>query len=230
MNLIITRGVTVILVICAVIVTALLIRDELISSGIPELDPIPVRVLSDMAWQRATDTDPVLGPRAARIKIVKFYDYECPFCRSLQSNLDQIRQKYPDDLAIIHRHYPLSYHPTAYPSAVAAECAQEQGQFEAYHAELFERQESSANPNWIGLAKRVGILNLPDFRECVGQELPSSKIKRDILLADSLEISAIPTLIVEGSVFEGVLSVNDLDKIIQNIIRDDKGSIVDDQY
>ncbi|MYE63151.1 MAG: hypothetical protein F4100_04215 [Rhodothermaceae bacterium] len=51
-----------------------------------------------------------------------------------------------------------------------------------------------------------------------------------VLLADSLEISAIPTLIVEGSVFEGVLSVNDLDKIIQNIIRDDKGAIVDDQY
>ncbi len=213
--------VTTILVICAVIVTALLVRREFFLSGdISKPDPSPVRQLDVTAWQQASENGLILGSHTAKIKIVEFYDYECPYCRRVQPTVDEIRQKYPTDIAIVYRHFPLSFHATAYSSAIAAECANYQGRFEAYHEALFERQDLSASPDWTGLAQTVGMPDLSRFRECVEQGVPSEKVDADTRLADSLEINAIPTLIVNGKLFQGVLSVNELDKIVQQALRD----------
>ena len=222
MKSITSRVATTILVICAVIITALLVRREFFLSEVSASEPIPVRHLSDSTWNKIIGRDLILGSHTAKIKIVEFYDYECPFCRSIQPALNEILRKYPNDVAIIHRHFPLPYHSTAYSSAIAVECASEQNQFEAYHAALFERQRLSASLNWTELARIVGIPDLPRFQECVEAEIHSDKIKRDMRLAESLQINAIPTLIVEGVVFEGVLTVNELDKIIQDVTQLDR--------
>ncbi len=60
----------------------------------PQSDPIPVRQLDVDAWQQALENGLMMGSDTAKIKIVEFYDYECPFCRRIQPNLDEIRQKY----------------------------------------------------------------------------------------------------------------------------------------
>ena len=68
-----------------------------------------------------------IWPENGKIKIVEFFDYECPFCQRIQPTLNEIHRRYPNDVAIIHRHFPLPYHSSAYPSAVASESANEQG-------------------------------------------------------------------------------------------------------
>ena len=80
-------------------------------------------ILSDSLWQVISEYQTASGPRSAPVKLVEFYDYECPFCGDFQPVLDTIRAKYPDEVTVIYRHYPLSYHTGAYDAAIAAECA-----------------------------------------------------------------------------------------------------------
>ena len=218
MKLSFSKILTAILVSCAVIITVLLVRREFFVSESSRPEPVPIRQLSDDEWQRASGNGIVLGPAAARVKIVEFYDYECPFCGRVYPTLNEIRQRYPDDIAIIHRHFPLPSHATAYPSAIAVECANEQGKFEPYHEALFKRQEAPVNLDWAGLARTAEVPDVSGFRECVEQEFFSEKVNDDIQLAESLQIAAIPSLIIEGSLFEGVLTVDELDKIVQDIL------------
>ncbi|MDE2770924.1 MAG: DsbA family protein [Bacteroidota bacterium] len=212
---------TTVLVVCAVTITAILLRREFFSpDDLTEPSPSPIRQLDVDAWRQASENGIILGSSTAKVKIVEFYDYECSFCSRVRPTLDEIRQKYPAEVAIVHRHFPLSFHTTAYQSAVAAECAHSQGRFEVYHKALFEQQGLSASLDWIGLARVVGMPDLPRFRECVEQRVPSEKIDDDIQLGESLAITAIPTLIVERKLFQGVLTTTELDEIVRRAIQD----------
>jgi len=223
------RIATTILLVCAVTITALIVRREFfLSYNMPQPDLTPIRQIDMDTWQQVLKGGLVIGPSTAKVKIVEFYDYECSFCRRIQPNLNEIRQKYPADVSIILRHYPLSFHATAYSSAIAAECAYSQGLFEVYHGALFEHQNLVATLDWIGLARNVGIPDLPRFRECVEQNIPSVKIDDDIRLGESLEIIAIPTLIINRMLFQGVLAVSDLDKLVQQVIQNSEIPSIDE--
>ncbi len=216
-----SKAISTVLVICALTVTALLVKREIpLFKSIFNFAPSPIRQLDTTTWQRVSENDLILGPYVAEVKIIEFYDYECPFCRRLQSTIDEIRQMYPTDVAVIYRHFPLPSHTTAYPAAIAVECANLQGKFEIYHKALFSLQGVSSNLDWIGLAQAIGVTDLDSFRECVEEEIPSEKINTDTRLARSLEIDAIPTLIVDGKLFQGVLSTSELDKIIQQVLQE----------
>ncbi len=82
---------------------------------------------------------PVRGNADARVTLVEFSDFECPFCIRAVPIVDQIRKAYPNDVKIVYKHLPLTnIHPRAQKSAVAAACAQQQGKFWEYHDKLFE--------------------------------------------------------------------------------------------
>jgi len=219
------RVLTAILVVCAIIITLLLVRREFSSSQPdPVSETIPSRQISNIEWQQLFQNGILLGPPESKVKIVEFYDYECPFCREIQQTLDELRKKYPDEVAVIHRHFPLPSHLGAHSAAIAAECANTQGYFEEYHAILFIRQNMQTGLRWIDIAQIIGIPDLRSFGECINQEIPSAKIESDIKLAKSLQISAIPTLIIEGNVYEGALGLDELDKIVQKYLLSSTGS------
>jgi len=219
------RIATITLVVCAVIITALLVRREFFLSEAIVPKSIPLRHLSDSTWKQLIKSDLMSGSQNAKIKIVEFFDYECPYCRRIQPTLNEIRRRYPNDVAIIYRHFPLPYHSAAFPSAVASECANEQGKFEVYHRKLFEHQGQATSTDWVGLARNVEIPNITGFRECIEQSIPSEKIYSDMRLGESLEIAAIPTLIVDGMLFQGALAINDLDKIVQKALQSQSSQI-----
>lgn len=87
---------------------------------------------------------PVLGDQNAKITIVEFSDFECPFCkRFFDSSYQQIKKEYIDSgkAKLYFRHFPLTQiHPMATPFAIASECANEQGQFWKFHDKIFTSQ------------------------------------------------------------------------------------------
>lgn len=86
---------------------------------------------------------PALGDNNARITIVEFSDFECPFCRRYFSDtFPQLKKEYIDTGKVVmyYRHYPLPFHPLAQPFAIASECANEQGKFWEYHDKIFQAQ------------------------------------------------------------------------------------------
>lgn len=86
---------------------------------------------------------PALGDKNAKITIVEFSDFECPFCRRyFTDTYPQLKKDYIDTgkVAMYYRHYPLPFHPLAQPFAIASECANEQGKFWEYHDKIFKEQ------------------------------------------------------------------------------------------
>lgn len=84
-----------------------------------------------------TDKDHKTGASNGRITIVEFSDFECPYCSRYKATTDQILEAYPDDVTVVFKHFPLSFHQYAKPAAIASECAAEQGKFWEMYDELF---------------------------------------------------------------------------------------------
>src|SRR5215471_2333024 len=86
---------------------------------------------------------PSKGPADARVTIIEFSDFQCPYCQRAVSTMKQVLEKYPSDVRLVYRHLPLeSIHPFARGAAEAAVCADQQGQFWAFHDKLFENNRA----------------------------------------------------------------------------------------
>lgn len=80
-----------------------------------------------------SDQDHVRGNRGAKVLLIEYSDFECPFCSNFHATAQQIIDEYGDDVAWIYRHYPLDQlHPNARPAAIASECVTEIGGDEAF--------------------------------------------------------------------------------------------------
>lgn len=85
--------------------------------------------------------DPVEGSSSAKVTIVEFSDFQCPYCIQADSTVKQILNAYKNDLRLVYKQFPLSQlHPFAQKAAEASLCALDQGKFWLYHDKLFESQ------------------------------------------------------------------------------------------
>ena len=190
------------LVLCALTLTALLVRKELFPAG-PE-NVVEVREID--GWERFAREGHVLGRRAAPVTIVEFSDFQCPFCAAAHRSLVEVRRKYPDEVAVIYRHLPLAGHPHAFTAALATECAADQGAFEAYHDLLFAKQDSIGLVPWDGLARAAGVAEVGRFRECMERETFRDRVERDRAAAFRLRAEGTPTFLVNGKLFRGAVT------------------------
>ena len=86
-------------------------------------------------------TSSVKGPENAKITVVEFSDFQCPFCSRALPTVKQVMSEYKDNVRLVYKHLPLvSLHPRAHITAQAAECAKDQGKFWEFHDQLFEKQ------------------------------------------------------------------------------------------
>jgi len=142
------------------------------------------------------------GPRTARVTIVVYSDFECPYCRLGAQALGGLAHQYPDKLHIVFRHKPLmNVHPYARMAAQAAECAGVQGKFWEFHDALFSHQDdwtrpADAFPQMINLAKQTG-LDIPELNDCFKNPATSALIEADLNNANANQINATPTFLVD---------------------------------
>lgn len=117
-----------------------------------------------------SDEDHIRGSKGAKVILIEYSDFECPFCSDFHSTAQQIVDEYGDDVAWVYRHFPLDFHERARPAAVASECATALGgndSFWAYIDGIFANQEGSLTD--VGLkkiAEDIG-LNAEIFAECL---------------------------------------------------------------
>src|SRR3989338_6374708 len=87
--------------------------------------------------------DAFIGNEKAKVTVVEFSEFQCPFCRSFWSGAyQQIKKEFIDTgkIKFVFRDYPLPFHPADQASAESAECAEEQGKFWEMHDKIFEEQ------------------------------------------------------------------------------------------
>src|ERR1041385_6146718 len=156
---------------------------------------------------------PVRGAANAVVTIVEFSDFECPFCKQVQSALKQVVETYGREVRLVFKHLPLEGYRNSLPAARAAYCAAEQDRFWQFHDALFAAGNLSP-PVFEQIASDLG-LGLPKFQECVASERSRAAVVRDIEAARLLHIESTPSFVVNGKVINGALSFADFQKIIE---------------
>ncbi len=86
---------------------------------------------------------PYKGGKDAKVTVVEFSDFQCPYCARVTAIVKQIEEKYGDKVKVVFKQFPLeSIHPNARPAAEAAMAAHEQGKFWQMHDKLFANQQA----------------------------------------------------------------------------------------
>jgi protein-disulfide isomerase len=148
-------------------------------------------------WVRIAAEGHRIGPEDAEVVIVEFGDYECPFCRRAEGPLQALRRAFPDEVAVVFRHYPLGGHSNAYLGARYAECSADQNRFVEMHRLLFKAITlEDLDPEKV--AQTVHVPDINRFKECVAEAGTHPRIERDITEAKRIGIRSVPTLILEG--------------------------------
>jgi len=140
---------------------------------------------------------PSFGPDNAKVTIVEFSDFQCPFCTRAASVVHQIREKYGDKVRFVFRQYPLPMHGDARLAAQAALAAHQQGKFWEYHDLLFKNQRSLERASLEEYAKQA---NLDVDRLKKGLDDPSLKaaVDADVKLGEEVNVNGTPTVFING--------------------------------
>ena len=121
---------------------------------------------------------------------------------------EQVLDKYPTDVKIVFKHFPLSFHQQAMPAALASMAAEKQGRFWEYHDELFRQQASLSQDKYLEIAGNMG-LDLKQFSLDMMRPSIRNKIDEDISDGKKAGISGTPSIFVNGR----ILKRRDLDAI-----------------
>jgi len=156
---------------------------------------------------------PVKGATNPVVTVVEFSDFECPFCRQVQSVIKQIVERYGRQVRLVFKHMPLEGHRNSLPAARAAYCAAEQDRFWQFHDALFSAGNLSP-PVFEQVASDLG-LGLPKFRECVASERSRAAVVKDMEAARLLRIESTPSFVLNGKVINGALSFAEFQRIIE---------------
>ena len=140
--------------------------------------------------------NPILGKESARLILVEFTDYQCPFCgRYARETFPQLRKQYVENgtirYAVIDQ--PLPMHPEAAKAAEASHCAQDQGKFWEIHEEMMGKQDDLKDLS--SYAKTLN-LNVGQFEECLNTGKYSDVIRKDMELANKLGVNGVPGFII----------------------------------
>jgi protein-disulfide isomerase len=156
----------------------------------------------------------IRGDEKAKLTIVEFSDFECPFCgRFTRETYAQIQREYVDTgkVRYVFRHLPLEgVHPQAFGAAVAGECAGAQGKFWEMHDRMFANQRALTHAGLLQTAQGLG-LDVAAFEKCLGSEPPKKKVRQDLADAAALNANATP------SFFFGVEEKGGKVKVLQRL-------------
>ncbi len=142
-------------------------------------------------------TDHILGSKNAKVTLIEYSDFECPFCGKFYPTMKQAIENFEGKIRVVYRHFPLSFHPEAQPAAEASECAAEQGKFWEFHDKLFENQTSLSASYYEQVAKELR-LNESKFKDCVATNKYADKVRAQAATANTTGLEGTPHTLVVG--------------------------------
>lgn len=157
---------------------------------------------------------PSRGPEGAKITIVEFSDFECPFCSRAEESVDQVMEKYAGKVRIVFRHFPLSFHPNAPKAAEASACAHEQGKFWEMHKQLFANQKGLTVPELKQHAATIG-LDQAKFDACLDGGSMKALVDADTKAGSEAGVNGTPAFFINGRLLSGAQPFAEFEKVIE---------------
>lgn len=176
--------------------------------------------LSLIAPPSIREGEHIKGNPSANIEIIEYSDFECPFCANFVTSINEVFKNYSDQVKVVFRHYPLSFHANAQKAAEAAECAGEQGKFWEMHDLIFKanNDQQMSIGKWRELAGVIGI-DVNQFNVCIDSGKYEAKVKNDFNEAQGLNITGTPTTFINGIPVKGAQPYEALKTIIDKELQ-----------
>jgi len=210
----------------AILLGALIIGGAILSQGgtislkqtsTGSLTPPPV-VSGGKVEFTIAESDHIRGNPNAKITLVEFSDFQCPFCSRFHPTAKQALQEYGDDIRWVYKHFPLdSIHPEARPSAEASECMWEQkgdDGFWKFVDAMFENQSRLGSAFYEEVALQIGV-NLSQFQTCVSERKYQDKVEQDYQQGVQGGVTGTPGSFVNGTPVKGAVPYAQLKAIIE---------------
>jgi len=162
--------------------------------------------------------NPSLGPDSAKVTIIEFSDFECPFCQRSQGINKALREKYEGKIRWVFRDFPLSFHPNAMFAHIAANCANQQGKYWEVFELLFQNTGSLEKESVIKLVEGRN-LDMKKFKECSEDSAVMAEIQRDIADGQEVGVSGTPAFFINGIMVEGAQPIDAFVKVIEQELK-----------
>lgn len=147
---------------------------------------------------------PFAGDKDAKVVIVEYSDFQCPFCAKGADLLKKIKQKYGKKVKVAFKNFPLPFHNHAEQAAVASLCANEQSVdlFWKMHDEMFAHQDELDAEGLKKMAKKIGA-KAEAFNACLDGKKHLDQVKADMEEGKKIGVKSTPTFFVNGQLISG---------------------------
>jgi protein-disulfide isomerase len=172
------------------------------SAPAPSRAARPARPDPSRRYSVNTQGAPVRGNPEAKIAVVEFSDFQCPFCGRVTPTLAQVESEYGDDVRIVFKHLPLSIHPKAPAAHAASWAAHQQGKFWEMHDKIFENQRDLSDEAYIRYATELG-LDVDRFKEDLASAEAKDAVAADVAEAGKLGVTGTPGFFINGRFLSG---------------------------
>lgn len=154
------------------------------------------------------------GDKGAKVVLVEFSDYECPYSKRAQPTVSRVLEEYKDKIYYAFFDYPLAFHKNAMKAHEAARCAGEQGKYAEYSAKVFDNQQNLGIEGLKQYAKDIG-LDTNAFDSCLDTGKNAESVKQSAQKGNGVGVSGTPAFFVNGIMISGAQPFESFQEIIQ---------------
>jgi protein-disulfide isomerase len=198
-------------------------KTALLAGAQPAAAPQPARRRGpdpDKRYEVAVNGSPTLGPDTAKIKIIEFSDFQCPFCKRVGPTLQQVKKEYGDKVQIVWKHMPLSFHAKAPAAHKASWAAHKQGKFWEMHDKIFENQREMSDAKYVEWAGELG-LDVEKFKTDAASPEAQAVLDEDVKTASSVQVTGTPAFFVNGRFLSGAQPFDAFKRLIDQGLQQD---------
>jgi protein-disulfide isomerase len=166
----------------------------------------------------AKDDAPSAGPKDAKVTIVEFSDFQCPFCSKGANAATEIKKKYAGKIRLVFRQFPLSFHDKAHVAAEAALFAHSKGKFWELHDKMFANQNALDRAALEKYAGEVG-LKVDEFKKALDDKTFAAQVDADMKLGTEIGVQGTPSMFINGKKVQNSTDVEAISKMIDEALK-----------
>ena len=162
--------------------------------------------------------DPMKGPANAKVTVVEFSDFQCPFCAKAVGEANQVLAKFPKDVKLVFKQYPLDTHSQAAIAAEAALAAQAQGKFWEMHDKMYANFRAINHDRILIWAKELG-LDVNRFRSELDSHKYAARVVDEAKQGDAAGVEGTPTFYINGKRLNAAFNVETVSPLIAEALK-----------
>ena len=159
-------------------------------------------------------TGPAKGADNAKITVVVFSDFQCPYCSRSAATEERVMKEYGGKVRMVFRNFPLSFHPMAEKAAEAGACAADQGKFWEMHDKMFSDQKKLMPDDLKATAHAIAGLDAAKFDSCLDSGSKKGLIEADTKAGSDAGVEGTPAFFVNGQFINGAVPFEDFKSVI----------------